>query len=114
MAVTAQATGTTLADGTEQFLANVALAGSYTLHFDSNPMAAGDVVELRIYQMVLTAGTPRVAYLARYAEAQFADDLIKISVPISNELVDPQSLRFSMRQTAGTYRTFVWKVLRYA
>jgi hypothetical protein len=58
-------------------------------------MAAADVLELRVYQIVLTGGTRRVAYFARYQDDQPDDDVIKISVPISNELTDAGSLRFT-------------------
>jgi hypothetical protein len=115
VAVTAHASGTQAATvGTEHFLASPAVAGTFTLHVDTVNMAAGDVLELRVYQMVLTGGTQRVAYIATFAGAQAADDLIKISVPVSNELTDTNSLRFSLKQTAGTGRNFPWKVLKYA
>jgi hypothetical protein len=116
MAVTAQGSGTSAqtAGGAASTLLDVAVAGTFTLHVDTNLMAASDVIELRIYQMVLTAGTRRVAYLARYADAQPADDLIKISVPISNELTDAGALRFEITQPAGTTRALPWKVLKYA
>lgn len=114
MAPTAYATGTQSATvTTEHFLTSPNVAGTFTLHVDTNAMAAGDVVELRIYQMVLTGGTTRVAYFAQFADAQPADDLIKVSVPISNELTDTNALRFSLKQTAGTSRSFPWKVLTY-
>lgn len=114
MAVTAHAQGTQTATvGTEHFLTSPAVAGTFTLHVDSSVMAAGDVVELRVYQMVLTGGTSRVAYFASFADGQPDDDAIKISVPVSNELTDTNSLRFSLTQTAGTGRAFPWKVLRY-
>lgn len=77
-------------------------------------MASGDVLELRIYQIVLTGGTRRVAYFDRWMDAQPADDQIAISVPISNELTDAGSLRFTLKQTAGTGRSYPWKVLKYA
>ena len=98
----------------EHFLASVNAAGTYTLHVDTVNMAAGDILELRAYQMVLTSGTARVAYQMRYYGAQSADDLIKISVPVSNELTDATSLRFSLKQTFGTGRAFPWKVLKHA
>lgn len=114
MAVTAYASGTQAATvTTEHFLSSPNVAGTYTLHVDTVNMVAGDVLELRIYQMVLTGGTQRVAYYARYDGAQPTDDLIKISVPISNELTDTNSLRFSLKQTYGTSRNFPWKVLTY-
>ena len=115
MAVTAQGSGTQTATvTTEHTLLDVAVAGTFTLHVDTVNMVAGDVLELRIYQMVLTGGTRRVAYLMMYAGAQPADDAIKISVPVSNELTDAGALRFTLKQTFGTSRNFPWKVLKYA
>lgn len=115
MAVTAFASGTQTATvTTEHFLSSPNVAGTFTLHVDASGMLAGDRVELRVYQMVLTGGTQRVTYFAAYDGAQPADDMIKISVPISNELTDTNSLRFSLKQTLGTSRDFPWKVLKYA
>lgn len=115
MAVTAAGTGTQTATlTTEHTLLDVASAGTFTLHVDLNAMAAGDVTELRIYQIVLTGGVRRVAYMSRFTGAQPADDLIAISVPVSNELTDAGSLRFTLLQTLGTGRAYPWKVLLYA
>lgn len=116
MAVTAQGSGTKTVSsvGTAETLLDVAVAGTFTLHVDTVNMAAGDMLELRIYQIVLTGGTRRVAYYAAWTDAQAADDLIKISVPISNELTDSGSLRFEINQKLGTARAFPWKVLKYA
>lgn len=115
MAVTAAGSGTQTATlTTEHTLLDIAAAGTYTLHVDTNAMAAADVVEFRIYQIVLTGGTRRVAYFQGYYDAQPADDLIKISVPVSNELTDSGSLRFTLKQTVGTGRAYPWKVLKYA
>lgn len=116
MAVTAQGSGTqTAVIGTEHPLLDVAVAGTFTLHVDKAAMAAGDVLELRCYQIVLTGGQRRVAYFSDpISGAQSADDLIEVSVPISNELTDAGSLRFTLKQTAGAVRAFPWKVLKYA
>jgi hypothetical protein len=115
MAVTAFASGTQSATvTTEHFLTSPNEAGTYTLHVDLVNMAAGDYVELRIYQMVLTGGTQRVAYLEAFQGVQPADGLIAISVPISNELTDTNALRFSLKQTLGTSRNFPWKVLKHS
>lgn len=114
MAITAQGTGTQAATvTTEHTLLDIAVAGTFTLHVDTVNMLAGDALELRIYQMVLTAGTRRVAYYQRWDGVQPADDLIKISVPISNALTDAGALRFSLKQTTGTSRNFPWVVLAY-
>ena len=116
MAVTAEGSGTKTVSsvGTAETLLDVNVAGTFTLHIDTVNMVAGDVLELRIYQIVLTGGTRRVCYLGRWDGVQPTDDLIKISVPISNELTDTGSLRFEINQTKGTARAFPWKVLKYA
>lgn len=115
MAVTAFGSGTQSATvTTEHFLSSVNEAGTYTLHVDLVNMVAGDYVELRVYQMVLTGGTQRVAYIEIFQGVQPADGLIAVSVPISNELTDTNSLRFSLKQTLGTSRNFPWKVLKHA
>jgi hypothetical protein len=72
MTVTAEAASTqTAVIGTEHTLDDVAAAGTYTLHVDTVNMAAADVLELRVYQIVLTGGTRRVAYFARYRITDF-------------------------------------------
>lgn len=117
MAVTAASSGTLTATGggAEDTLLDVAEAGTFTLHVDTVNMVAADIVELRIYQIILTGGTRRVAYYAMYSGAQPTDDIIKISVPISNELTDAGSLRFTLEQSgSGTDKAFPWKVLKYA
>ena len=115
MAVTAHASGTlsATAGGTEDFLSSPNVAGTFTLHVDLNAMAAGDVVELRAYQMVLTGGTTRQVYHARFEGVQQGDK-IAISVPLSNELTDTNALRFSLTQQKGSARSFPWKVMKYA
>jgi hypothetical protein len=114
VALTAFASGTqTAVIGTEHFLSSPNQVGVYTLHVDTVNMAAGDVLELRAYQMILTGGTQRVVYFVMYSGVQPTDDVIKISVPISNELTDTNSLRFSLKQTFGTGRDYPWKVLKH-
>lgn len=118
MPVTAHATGTQTATiGTEHTLDDVAESGVFTLHVDTVNMQAGDILELRVYQIVLTGGTRRVVYgppNALFIGAQPADDVVKISVPIANELTDAGALRFTLKQTVGTGRSFPWKVLKYS
>lgn len=98
---------------TEHFLSSPNVAGVYTLHVDTNAMVAGDVLELRIYQMVLTAGTQRLAEPGVFTYYGAQTVLIKICGPIGNELTDTNALRFSLKQTLGTSRSFPWKVLSY-
>jgi hypothetical protein len=115
MAVSTFASGTQSATvTTEHFLSSPNEAGTYTLQVDKVNMVAGDVLELRAYQMVITAGTQRVAYFMRYEGAQPTDDMIAISVPISTALTDTNALRFSLKQTHGTSRNFAWSVWKYS
>ena len=117
MAVTAQGSGTKTATGggVEDTLLDVNVAGTFTLHVDTVNMVAADILELRIYQMVLTGGTARVAYFASFSGAQPTDDIIKISVPVSNELTDSGALSFRLTQKgSGTDKNYPWKVLKYS
>lgn len=98
---------------TEHFLSSPNIAGAFSFHVDTNTMVAGDVLELRVYRIILTGGTSRVLYLGRFAGAQHADDLIKDSQIVGNDLTDTNSLRFSLKQTFGAGRAFPWKVLQY-
>src|SRR5678816_611446 len=109
MAVTTADTNSQVATvTTEHTLFDTSSAGTYTLHVDLSVLADGDTVELRCYQMVLTGGTRRVAYVGSFSDAQPADNMIAISVPISNALTDSGALRFTLKQTVGTSRTFPW------
>lgn len=115
MAVTAFDSDTQTATvTTEHFVADVNAAGIYSFHVDTVNMADGDVLELRVYQMVLTGGTPHVAWAEIYYGAQLNDELVKVSIPVGNELTDSTALRFSLKQTFGTGRNYPWKVCKYA
>ncbi len=112
---------TTYADGsqtatvtTEHFLSSPNAVGTYQLQVDTNAMAAGDVLELRVYVMTRASGAQRVAYFDAWSGAQPAHDQIKISVPITNTLTDTNALRFSLTQTFGTGRAFPWKLWQSA
>lgn len=114
MAVTAENSGTQTATvTTEHFVEDTPNTGVFTFHVDTNAMVAGDVLELRVYQIVLTSGASRVVFFGAFYGAQLTDDQIKVSVPISNELSDATALRFSLKQTFGTGRAYPWKVLRH-
>lgn len=114
MTVSAFATGTQTASiGTEHFVSSPNVAGVFTFHLDLNAMVSGDVLEVRVYQMVLTAGTQRVLQTYYFSGAQPTDGKILATDPIGNDLTDTNSLRFSIKQTAGTGRSFPYKVLTY-
>ena len=113
MAVTLFGSGTqTCSVGTEHFVSSPNAAGTYVFVIDSNPFASGDVFELRASMPVLTGGTVRVAYYVRYEGAQATDDKIKISVPVATDLSESNAIRFSIKQTEGSSRDIIWKVMQ--
>ena len=115
MAVTAFASGSQVATvTTEHFVSDVNEAGTYVLEVNSPVMVAGDVLELRIYRKVLTGSTAVGAYFSAFYGLQPTEDVVKISVPISNDHTNATALRFSLKQTFGTSRTFEWKILKHA
>lgn len=97
---------------TEHTLVTIATVGIYVLIVDCSVLLANDVLELRAYQMVLTGGTSRVIQAVTYSGAQIADDFIKVSPLLYNDLTDATACKFTLKQTFGTSRTFPWKVLR--
>lgn len=97
----------------ECFLYSTSGPGTFTFDVDANPLATGDVLELRVYKMVLSGGTSRVCYLTRYFDAQPVDDQIKVSVPVSTPLSSSGALEFTIKQTNGTGRAVPWSVNQY-
>lgn len=75
------------------------------LALDLNNLANGDVLEVRIYTKVLSGGTERVAYSRRYKNVQMTK--IVYSVPVPADI----SYKATLKQTAGTGRTFPWSIL---
>ena len=107
---TLTASGTQTATiNTEHSLLSQTTAGTFVLEVDTNALANGDILELRIKKIVLVSGTERVCYIEIYYDAQDTDDLIKTSLPVP---VDTGiQTEFTLKQTAGTGRAFPWKVL---
>jgi len=109
MALTVIASGTQSATvGVEHTLTTLAAGKTYTLHVDCNAMTHGtgtaDELELRIKTNVLNGGTERVTYMATYVGAQ--DIPIKISLPVPV----PQTATVTLKQTAGTGRSYPWSI----
>lgn len=114
MAVSTYASGSQTASiSTEHFLSSPNVAGKFVGYVDLVNMAAGDVVELRVYVMTVAGGTARVAYVTQYAGVQPADGLIAVSPDVTNALTDANAVRFSLKQTFGTGRVYPWRVDRF-
>lgn len=88
-----------------QLGSTITAAGVYVLVVDTNAMVNGDTLELRIKTKAKSGSTSRLAYYATYVNAQ--SDLVKYSVPV------PCDVEFiaTLKQTAGTGRSFDWNIL---
>lgn len=107
MAVTSAASGTQSAViSTEHNLGSaITTAGVYVLVVDCNAMVGGDRLELRIKTKALSGGTQRLAYIAVYKNAQSTLIKYSVAVPVDTEI------QCTLKQTAGTGRSFPWNLL---
>jgi len=109
MANTVEGSGTQTATiNTEHSLHTNAGAKTFVLYVDTNAMVNGDELELRVKMKVLTGGTVREVFFGTYAHVQ--GDPIKTSIPV----VAPghtSGIEFTLKQTAGTGRSFDWSVI---
>ncbi len=103
---TSKASGTQVAViSTEHTLSTITDAGTYVLSVDTNAMVLGDELELRAKTKVTSGGTTREYLVATYAHIQ--GQPVKTSVPVAsiNEVI------FTLKQTAGTGRSFPWEII---
>mgnify|MGYP001577010023 CR=1 FL=1 len=108
MAVTVEASGTQTATiGTEHSLHTNAGAKVFILAVNTTNMVNSDVLELRIKTKVLTGDTIALAYLATFANVQ--TEIVKLSVPCPAGGFT-SGTEFTLKQTAGTGRSFSWGV----
>jgi hypothetical protein len=93
--------------GTEFTLATDTTNASYYFEADITTLLNGDIIEFRIYTMTLSGGTLHLAWLSTFGPAPPIQDICP-SPPQPSD----QSIRVSMKQTAGTARSVPWKLLR--
>jgi hypothetical protein len=112
MPISEHASGTQAATvGTEHTLNTTSpdtTDGAYQLVVDLSAMALGDKVELRIKEKALSAGTQRQAVVFTFANAQ-TDALF-----ISPAVLLLHGWDMTLKQTAGTGRSFPWSIRKVA
>lgn len=108
MTWTIDASGTqTAVIGTEHILDSPTTNGTYAFSVDTVNMANGDLVELRVYDMI--DGTNlRQVFKGTCQHAQTGSNVGKVSPPIAVTA----GAKFTLKQTAGTGRVFPWSVRR--
>ena len=109
----ASGTSAQTSGGSASVLAEIATAGTFTLHIDLSLRSSNDTIEIRILQKILSAGALRIAYYQFFSGVQPTDNQLQISVPIANDLVEAASLRFTIQQPTGTARALPYKVISY-
>jgi hypothetical protein len=112
--VTTQSSGSqAVVIGTEHVLASLSAAGVYQLIVNGGPIAGGDLVELRAKQKVLaTDAAPADVFLGVFTDVQATP--ILVSDPVTNDLAVARAVEFTLKQLAGSPRTFDWKVVQVA
>jgi|GEM_PF-1631006 len=110
MGLVAAASGTQTAQiGTEHQLSlqtGVGTVGIYVLVVDTDNMAAGDSLTLRIKTKAIGGGESRLAYTMTYTDLQAEPNKYSVPVPVNNEIT------VTLQQTAGTSRDYPWSLLR--
>lgn len=91
--------------GSVHTLTTVTDVGVYGLVLDAGNLDYGDELELTVQTKVLSGGTTRDAYHGFYAHVQATP--IKLSVPVPSD----KEVVFTLKQAAGTGRSFPWKVM---
>src|SRR5262245_22744733 len=101
MSITVEAEGTQTASiGTEHTLAQSAVGKVLTLVVSLKNMQNNDIVELRVYGIVLTTGAQELVYgPAVYSDVQTA--AVKTSIPWPNIAIS-NAFKATLKQTAGT------------
>lgn len=107
MTWTQDATGSQLTViGTEHILDSPTTNATYELDIDLTPLAAADIIEVRAYNKTLTGSTLRQVWLGVFANPQV--NAGKKSPPMAVLF----GAKFTIKQTAGSPRTFDWSVNR--
>lgn len=108
MSWTLSDSGTTsaLTIGTETTLATDTNNGTFVLEVDTSNLVLGDLLEVRVYTITLSGGSLTQVWKGTYQHPQINNH--KASPPIASD----QSIKCTLKQVAGTGRTFVWKMLR--
>lgn len=102
-----QASGTQAATiGTKHSLSAPTSMGVYTLLVDTNDMQAGDTLELSLETKFTALGSLRTVYVVTYNNAQTTEPA-KVMMPVNTGY----GCTVSLKQTAGTGRSFPWMLL---
>lgn len=92
--------------GTEHTLYTINAAGDYQFIVDRTNQATGDTLELRVKLKAITGGALVPGLYQPYDGAPATNDKLELSIPFGVEVQGVVTLK----QTAGTGRSFPWMV----
>jgi len=104
LAIIANGTQTAII-GTEHALDTDETGRTYVLSVDTKNMVNSDKLELRMKIKTLSGSTSALAYLVTYEHVQSLIVKISIPIPALHQIV------VTLKQTAGTGRTYEWELL---
>lgn len=90
----------------EHTLATETDAGVYVLVVDTNNMALGDIVIMRVKTKNQTGSTSRLAYQQVFSHVQLEINKYSPAIPVDTEII------CTLEQTDGTGRDFDWNLLK--
>jgi len=91
---------------TEHSLLDTTDAGVYQGLIDLTNLADGDTLEIRVYIKANASATLSVAYIITLKDAQSSDGLVLITPPAMSAV----EWKMTLKQTAGTGRSYQWGV----
>lgn len=107
MAATQEASGTQTATiGTEHTLATITTAKPFQLKVDINALVAGEYVEIKVKNKVLSGGTTRTEFVGTYS---WLDAGVNPNIVVE-PILSTQEYVATLKQTTGTGRAFPWAV----
>lgn len=80
--------------------------GTYVLKVNTSNMALGDVLEMRLYTQDISTGSLVQCFKGTFANVQ--TNPLVLSPPVPSDI----SIKCTLKQTAGTGRTYTWEILR--
>lgn len=108
MATEVQAGTQSASVNTEHTLGSaISTAGTYQLRVNLKNMALGDRVEMRAKLKLNGSDTLEEAFFHVFDNVQGTKQTLSIPIPV----VAGGSLEFSLKQTAGTGRSFLWQIV---
>jgi len=91
---------------TEHSLTQQTGIGIYVLLVDTVGMQAGDTLVIRLKTKLGSSSSSQTAYTFTFNDVQDEPNKYSVPVPIDTEII------CTLQQTAGSSRTFPWKLLR--